>query len=257
MGLLVKRIERLARWWVFKFIVKKRAKMLMVNSFYLQSMACSSYDIPPEKTVILRNGLSFQQEQERYDSAVPLAKKEDFIIGFLGRFDPRKRVDRLLAASPSLLKTTEIDTSLVLAGSGPLESEYRSQAQKLGITDKVSFVGRLDNPYSLLKSIDVLVLPSDNEAFSNVVLEAMFAAKPVIVFDQGNGSAEIIDHAKNGFIVSGTNQLEQLLHALRTDSQLAESIGQAAKKSLEEKGLTIQHYIEQLSALIKANSNYN
>ncbi len=85
------------------------------------------------------------------------------------------------------------DVEFLLAGDGPLRAELETEAQTLGIGDRVIFLGdRRDIP-AVMASMDVAILTSDSESLSNVILEAMAAGLPVVAYRVG-GNAELLDH---------------------------------------------------------------
>ncbi len=116
--------------------------------------------------------------------------------------DRRKRADMLVKAMPRILRKVK-DTTLILAGnSGRGMTAYLSGlAEKLGVKDKVTITGRIDESVikSYLALADVFVLPSREEAGGLVVLEAMASGTPVIGSDSG-GIAEYVRDGYNGLL---------------------------------------------------------
>jgi glycosyltransferase involved in cell wall biosynthesis len=94
------------------------------------------------------------------------------------RLEPQKRHDVLLEAWERVAGAI-----LLLAGDGSLRAELESQARKLGVDDRVRFLGsRCDVP-DLLEASDVTVLTSDWEGMPIAVLESLAAARPVVASD--------------------------------------------------------------------------
>ncbi len=90
----------------------------------------------------------------------------------------------------------------VLVGDGPLRSEIEREAQTLGLGARVTFLGdRRDIP-AMLASMDVAVLTSDSEGLSNVILEAMAAALPVVAYEVG-GNAELVNEQRGALVAAG------------------------------------------------------
>jgi glycosyltransferase involved in cell wall biosynthesis len=116
------------------------------------------------------------------DRKVPMVRKSCGIglpkVLFLGWVIPTKGVRELMEAWNSLNK---VDWELVIAG--PVRSKYEEQLRKnLNPALSVTFTGELphEKAMELLRSSELLVLPSHTEAFPYVVLEAMVHGKPVI-----------------------------------------------------------------------------
>jgi glycosyltransferase involved in cell wall biosynthesis len=117
-------------------------------------------------------------------------------ILFVGNFLPIKNPHILLEAHARLRAIPELrEAQLLLAGGGPLEPELRSLAEKLGHASGVHFTGRHDanGIARLMRTADVLALPSDNEGVPNVILEAFASGLPVVASRVG-GIAEVHRH---------------------------------------------------------------
>lgn len=126
------------------------------------------------------------------------------------------------------------DVEFLLAGDGPLRGEFESEAQTLGIADRMVFLGdRRDIP-AVMAALDVAVLTSDSESLSNVILEAMAAGLPVVAYRVG-GNTELVNEER-GKLVSGGDEegfaaaVEGLLSAPSMRAQL----GHNARKFAED-----------------------
>ena len=115
-----------------------------------------------------------------------------------GRHEPQKGFDTLLDAF-ALLERDNV--RLVLFGKGPETEALQRQAIELGISDRVSFPGFVDNPYSYMSAADVFVLSSVHEGFGLVLIEAMACGCPVVSTDCESGPGEILDGGKYGLLV--------------------------------------------------------
>lgn len=123
-------------------------------------------------------------------------------VAFLGRLSWKKGLERLVRALPSLPTATAL-----LAGPDDeaLTPRLEELARELGVRDRVVFLGALAgaDKAALLSGADVFVLPSLSENFGNAVLEAMAAARPVVVTREVGLAAEIAA-AGAGMVVEGT-----------------------------------------------------
>jgi glycosyltransferase involved in cell wall biosynthesis len=109
-------------------------------------------------------------------------------LGAYGRYVPQKGFDVLIEAMR--LVPPDIAT-LCLAGLGPLEAAFRSQAAAL---PHVRIQGVITSPAEFLGGVDAVVLPSRFEAFGNVGLEARAAARPIIVTDVDGLQGQALPH---------------------------------------------------------------
>ncbi len=114
------------------------------------------------------------------DREIPL--KKDFVIGYLGRLHPRKRVEKLIYAV-DFLKKNNIDVKLKIIGSDDANYEafLKSEVERLNL-DNVSFTGFLvgEQKDKAISDLSVLACVSDFENFGNIVTEALVRGVPVL-----------------------------------------------------------------------------
>ena len=127
----------------------------------------------------------------------PSAAGNDLVVlGTVGRFDPIKNQAGLLDAFRRILeRRPELRgrVRLVIVGDGPLNTELRSRARKLGLDDLVWFPGARADVPALMSAMDVFVLPSRNEGISNTILEAMASGLPVVACRVGGNPELVVD----------------------------------------------------------------
>lgn len=116
---------------------------------------------------------------------------------YVGRLEPIKGVNTLLKAFACLHSR---DHQLIIAGDGSQELPLMSLATKLGIGDRVIFLGARDDVPDLLHAADAFVLASHSEGLSCSLIEAISAKLPCLVTDVG-GNREIIKAGESGMIV--------------------------------------------------------
>jgi teichuronic acid biosynthesis glycosyltransferase TuaC len=134
----------------------------------------------PDRVTVLRNGVDLAQFRPPPDRAA--ARAALGITGptllSVGLLIPRKGHDRVIAALPTLPDAV----GLLVAGEGPLASELRALAARLGVDGRVRFLGAV--PHAALAAVygaaDALVLASSREGWANVLLEAMACGTPVV-----------------------------------------------------------------------------
>ena len=130
-----------------------------------------------------------------------------------------------------------IDGRLLLVGNGPLRSKLEAQITRLGLENRVSLLGGVDDitPYHL--AADVFVLPSVTraEAFGLVQLEAMAASVPVVNTALNSGVPYVSLHENTGFTVPPGDSfaLADAINRLLADDALRHRFGTAARARLE------------------------
>jgi glycosyltransferase involved in cell wall biosynthesis len=168
---------------------------------------------------------------------------------FLGRLSDRKGVPDLLRAlaSPSMKQQHWIAT---LAGDGPID-EFRRLAENLGIVERLSFTGWLDqgDVSALCAAADVLVLPSYAEGLAMSVLEGLSHGLAVITTPVGAHS-EVIESEVSGILVP-PGDVAALADALRRvieDESLRSRLAKGARDRFLE-GFDVRRYAERLEQL--------
>ncbi|MEG8018569.1 glycosyltransferase [Sphingomonas sp. LR55] len=121
-----------------------------------------------------------------------------YILG-VGRLEPQKRWDRLIAALPLLADRT---IPLVILGEGDERGAIEMQIRALGLGDRVRLLGHSTDPLPVMARAQVVVLTSDYEGVPGVLREALSVGRPVISTDSSAAVAEIIDRADRGTIVA-------------------------------------------------------
>lgn len=108
------------------------------------------------------------------------------VVLALARLHWKKGIDTLLDALSGLPGVYGW-----IAGSGPLEQDLRAQAERLGLTNRVRFLGWRTDRAALLAACDVVAFPSRYEPFGTVTVEAWAAGKPLVVADAAGPAATV------------------------------------------------------------------
>ena len=119
------------------------------------------------------------------------------VIFSVGALIPRKNQNLLIEALPALP-----DVTLLVAGKGENESNYRALADRLGVPDRVRFLGSVphDDLPALLAAADIMALVSESEGLANAWVEALACGTPIIASDVG-GIRELVKTEAAGRIV--------------------------------------------------------
>lgn len=121
-----------------------------------------------------------------------------YILG-VGRLEPQKRWDRLIAVLPLLV---DLAIPLLILGEGDERGAIETQIRALGLGDRVRLLGHSTDPLPVMARAQVVVLTSDYEGVPGVLREALSVGTPVISTDSSAAVAEIIDRADRGTIVA-------------------------------------------------------
>lgn len=190
-----------------------------------------------DKIVVIPNGINL----EEFD--IPYSKEEckrkfglngKNVVLFVGTLYPLKGPHVLLKAIPKVIKEHE-DTIFVFAGSGNVD-EYKKISKELGVEKYVRFTGYVDvgKPF-YYRAADVFVLPSHEEMFPMVLLEASASGLPMVVSDLDTLKC-IIEEGYNGLFTKRGDEknLADAIIYLLENEDVREKMGKNARKKVED-----------------------
>lgn len=173
------------------------------------------YAVPEEKVTVIANGVNAR----RFDIELKELKADAHdrsrpVVFFCGRLTMQKGPDLLINAIPMVLDVHP-RVNFVLAGEGDMRESLEDRVRDLGVEESTRFLGYRngDGLVRLFRQADVVCVPSRNEPFGIVVLEAWSARKPVVVTDTG-GPGEYVRHENNGLKIYPTS--DSVAWGLRT-----------------------------------------
>jgi len=152
-------------------------------------------------------------------------------ILFTGMLRHYKGVDVLLQALPLVTRAV----SLTVAGAGPELERLRALSRQLGLSERVSFLGRIADEAlpALYQSHDLFVLPavSAAEAFGQVLVEAMLSGLPCITTELGTGTSFVVQDGVTGRVVEprSPDALATTIDRLAAEPELRRRLGQAGR----------------------------
>ena len=240
-------------WWLCY-----EAWKIIVCSNYMQRELQHVFQVPTDKLKVIPNGVDLENFKAKNQNIRrnDYAAADEKIVFYVGRIVREKGVQVLLEAVPKITYYHP-KTKFVIAGKGPYLTSLKRQARRMGIEERVYFVGYVNDQTrnSLYQFADAAVFPSLYEPFGIVALEAMAARTPVVVSDTG-GLAEIINHGINGLkaYTGNANSLaDNILHIL-LNPQSADKLKERAYQEVTDKyswseiaRQTAEHYRSVLS----------
>lgn len=163
------------------------------------------------------------------------------LVGVVSRLHRLKGIEDFLDAAALIVAKHPQAHFLVIGQPSPVDNlayleELKARAQQLGIGERVNFTGlRADVP-ALLAALDVSVMPSLNEALSNVLLESMAAGAPVVATDVG-GTTEALRDGHTGLLIPPSNPtaMAAAIDRLLSDPSLARTFGGRARQAIADK----------------------
>jgi glycosyltransferase involved in cell wall biosynthesis len=214
------------------------ASKVIAVSASIRDFLIRTEGIDQERVATISNGVDMEMfrpatlEQKisaRLALRLPL---ESFVIGGVGRLVTQKNFTlflkvaaRVMAENPSVF--------FVIAGTGPLESQLHAEAEKLGITERVRFLGHVSDRVSLYHALDSLLMTSDFEGTPMTLLETMSSGVPVVA-SAVDGIAEVCTHGKNALLSppGDLGSFRDSLCRLIAEGPLCEILGNAGRRTV-------------------------
>ncbi|HVB99879.1 MAG TPA: glycosyltransferase family 4 protein [Candidatus Dormibacteraeota bacterium] len=174
-------------------------------------------------------------------------------VARLAASEPGKGVDTVIQAMPQLLPCFP-DLFYVIVGDGDGRPGLEKLVIENGVGERVIFAGEC--PKQSLRRYyeiaDVFVMPSRQEGFGIVFLEAMAAGKPVVASACG-GAPEVVRDGEDGYLVEygDVSALAARLAGLLGDKGLRRRMGEAGRRKTEEQ-YQFEHFRDRLIAILEA-----
>ncbi len=209
-------------------------------SHFLADEVQRIYQVPAEKIHVVPNGVAYHA----FDGGVdPGEVKGRFGIGPVaptifaaGRMTIQKGMDMLVEAVPMVLNSYP-EAKFIISGSGPEKDNVVRRAHEVGAAGSIIFLETLPRwqYIDVMRAVDIVAMPSRNEPFGIVALEAWSAGKPVVGTTAG-GMKEFIWHDVNGFLVDANpGGLAHGIGSLLADHDHCRALGANGRKAVEER----------------------
>jgi glycosyltransferase involved in cell wall biosynthesis len=162
-------------------------------------------------------------------------RESSFVLGFVGRLWPQKRVEDLIVGA-DILCIAEWPIEVVIVGDGPRRTALQRFAENMQKVGDVKFLGKRDDARRLMAGFGALVLPSAFEGMPNVVLEAMAAGTPVVA-SRIAGMTEVVADGETGLLFEPKrpSDLARKVQRLLEEPELARRLAENAKRVVGEK----------------------
>lgn len=226
---------------------KKRSLQRIYNNLKLitvsQGVAKDLIDVVgvfPATIQTIYNPVNIEELIKKADQ--PLSVDVDEYVVHVGRFDVQKRHDVLLKA----FVKSDISMDLVLVGDGSLKEEVEKSIDNVSLTGRVLLTGILKNPYPLIKNAKALILSSDYEGLSMVIIEALILGTPVVSTDCPSGPSEILAGELSQYLVP-INDEEALAKKIKEVSRDGYKIPKNIVERFDSKNL-VQEYLSLIQA---------
>lgn len=214
------------------------AKLVVAVSQFLAEELQRIYGVPSSKLHVVRNGVNYHAFDGFVDPAAVKARYGiaplDPTVFTAGRMAAQKGMDLLVEAVPMVLHTFPA-AKFIISGEGPEKDFVVRRAHEVGAAHAIRFCGALPrSEYAdVVRASDIVTVPSRNEPFGIVALEAWAAGKPVVATTAG-GPREFVWHDVNGFLVDATaGGIAHGLGSLLADHDHCRALGRNGREAVE------------------------
>ncbi len=243
------RLSRLRRWAL------QKADFIISISEYTKRQAVAINGLNETRIFVLPNALDWKSREttgQASVSSLPLGTRL-LSVGRLEKAEQQKGFDTVIRALPAIAGKVA-DVQYVIIGSGTDLDRHKNLAREVGVSDRVHFLGTVDQQTlrQCYESCDIFVMPSAQEGFGFVYLEAMQYAK-VVVGARSGGVPEVVEDQVTGRLVEYGNEdeLGQALIELSLDPENRRRMGSAGYQRLQDK-FRFPHFKRKLTEILVA-----
>jgi glycosyltransferase involved in cell wall biosynthesis len=157
------------------------------------------------------------------------------IIISIGRLEEPKDFSCILSAFQRI--NTRVKSDLLILGEGSQRKELEALATRLGIRDRISFLGFQDNPFKYIARSNIFAFSSVLEGCSNVLIEAMTLGVPIVSTATLYGPKELVDDGVEGYLVpvGDADELADKILTLLRDEKLRQKLGKAGAEKARQR----------------------
>ncbi len=221
-------------------LLVRRLDAMVANSHYIRDNTLQTYPIDPSKVEVVHYGLGKEaagnpKRAEEIRRRFGLGS-DTVLVGMVASLSEGKRQDLLVRAAKRISRSHPQCRFLLVGVPGQVKyaEKIRRMIEALDLERQVIMAGFLEDIPSVMLALDLLVLPSNNEAFGIVLLEAMANGRP-IVGSRSGAIPEIVRHGENGLLFTPGDPeslAEEILRLIRS---------REARVAMGEQGKRIFH----------------
>ncbi|MEM7203890.1 MAG: glycosyltransferase [Planctomycetota bacterium] len=218
-------VDLLPRRNLFRRLVLRRVRTLIVPSRTLERIAHDVWRQPAKRVCYLPNGADLQQFAAGERAPGPL------VIGNVSHLRKEKNHAALIRAFAGMQQR---DARLLIVGDGGEREPCEQLARELSVADRVEFRGSVHDPAPAYREMDVFALPSRTEQMPIVLLEAMATGLPVVANAVGD-VLEMVAEPNRPYVVTRDDEaaLTAALDAVAGDPTLRAELGAANRARCE------------------------
>ena len=245
-------------------LIASTATTVVANSHYTADLVRAS--APNARLEVVHPAIDLARfDPARIDRAAARARlgvagTRRVLLGVVAQLSPWKGQDTAIEAL-GLLREQRVDAHLLLIGSAKFVARstrfdneaYVSRLRRLiadaGLDDRVSWLGERDDVPELMRALDVLLLPSQEEPFGRALLEAMALEVPVLATNVG-GPPELVRDGREGYLLPPGEPAawEQAVRRIIESREQGRELGRAGRLRVGQ-AFDVEHHVEAVLAV--------
>lgn len=240
--------QLLRRVWLRRLALSGRTKII-VPSRTLQALAVDVWGFSPDRVLYIPNGVDCSRyEAARGARAFALRRcPEELLIGTVGMLRSEKNLARLVRAFAKVAIARP--SRLVIVGEGSERSRLEALATELGVAERVTFTGLVQQPELAFGEFDIYALSSDTEQMPLGMVEAMATGLPIVATDVGD-VPYLLPEMQRPYVVAKAdeNLFARQLESLLEDREQRLKIG-AANRLVARASYTVDQMVKRYELL--------
>lgn len=222
----------------------RQVDRILTSSAYSAARIAEEYGVPAHRITVVPEPIDLVRWRQAFESAPELPRRGNSIL-CVAHLYPRKNVATLLAAMTRLSN----QAVLRVVGTGPDLARLERRARELGLGRRVEFLGHVafDRLAGEYRRADIFCLPSRQEGFGIVFLEAMAAGLPIVAARAG-AVPEVVPDGVCGILVpaASPDELAQALDRLLSSAEERRRMGEAGcrRAPLYDASLVATRFLE-------------
>lgn len=215
------------------------AETIMVPTHSIAKLLTERQNIDAAKVKVIPYGFDERKFTIPSDTEAEELRDElnldgKFVVGNFSKLVPEKGLCYLIGAAAKL-RVIIPNLLIVIAGEGHNKTILEGQVSDLGLEDIIKFIGFRRDAMTVMRTVDVVVQTSLQEAFGQVVVEAMWMKTPIVTTDVGI-SPDIIETGVNGILISKAdeNSIVEAIKKLADDPILCQKLAENGQKFVKD-----------------------
>jgi glycosyltransferase involved in cell wall biosynthesis len=231
-------------------ITESGVDLFISNSRAVSDMRASREGTKSDKLVVIENGIDVDYfDREKAVERVEVAEGK-VIVSTIANFRIQKGYDFLIEVLDKF-RDDFLNCHFLWAGKGPLQAETEARLTEIGLREKVTFLGHVEDVRPVLVSSDIFVLPSREEGMPRCLMEAMSMELPCVATAVG-GTVEVIEDGVSGYLseFGDVDSMGMRIRELVYGAELRRTVGQKGRARIIRK-FTMHSIAGKYAALFK------